>query len=137
VVDEFPFGVSEIASVSHPQFAGVSDQKSTVNSENFFGFVEFSNTLLAGGSDNNYAFNFGNGTLTITPARFVTLSIGTNHSLVTGTGDANVTYTVQASSDLSHWDNIGTTTTDENGRFEYQDTEAASFAIRFYRIVLP
>ncbi|HWV99312.1 MAG TPA: hypothetical protein VNZ64_06405, partial [Candidatus Acidoferrum sp.] len=47
VVDEFPFGVSEIASVSHPQFAGVSDQKSTVNSENFFGFVEFSNTLLA------------------------------------------------------------------------------------------
>src|SRR4029077_9957353 len=46
VVDEFPFGVSEIASVSHPQFAGVSDQKSTVNTENFFGFVEFSNTLL-------------------------------------------------------------------------------------------
>jgi hypothetical protein len=46
VVNEFPFGVGEIASVSHPQSAGVSDQKSTVNSENFFRFVEFSNTLL-------------------------------------------------------------------------------------------
>jgi hypothetical protein len=47
VVDESPFGVGEIASVSHPQSAGVSDQKSTVKSENFFSFLEFSNTLLA------------------------------------------------------------------------------------------
>jgi hypothetical protein len=46
VVDESPFGVGEIASVSHPQSAGVSDQKSTVKSENFFSFLEFSNTLL-------------------------------------------------------------------------------------------
>jgi hypothetical protein len=41
-----PFGVDEIGSVSHPQFAGPSGQKSTANSSSFFDVFEFSNRLL-------------------------------------------------------------------------------------------
>ena len=61
----------------------------------------------------------------------------TNHGLITGTGSANVTYTIQASPDVIHWQNIGTATAGTNGVFEFEDTVVGSFAPRFYRVSLP
>ena len=43
--EELPFVVAEISFVSHPQFAGAGDQKSTANSAFLLGFLEFSNRL--------------------------------------------------------------------------------------------
>jgi hypothetical protein len=67
----------------------------------------------------------------------VTLSFGADHTVLVGAGDNYVTYTIQASADLVHWDNIGSTTTDEHGHFEFQDTSAGNAAVRFYRTSLP
>ena len=61
----------------------------------------------------------------------------TNRGLITGTGSANVTYTMQASPDMMHWQNIGTATAGTNGVFEFEDTIAGSFTTRFYRVNLP
>ena len=60
-----------------------------------------------------------------------------DHLRITGAGGADVTYTVQASSDLVNWQEIGTTTADGSGAFEFVDAEAANFTARFYRVVLP
>src|SRR5260221_14614420 len=46
IMDELPFGVSEIRSVSHPQPAGVSRYKSTAKSSDLSDIFEFSNRLL-------------------------------------------------------------------------------------------
>src|SRR6266403_1334276 len=48
ILDEFPFGVRQIMSVSHPQSAGVSGQKSTAKYADSLDFFEFSNRLLVG-----------------------------------------------------------------------------------------
>jgi hypothetical protein len=92
---------------------------------------------LTGGADNNYEFHLVDGTLTITAPTLVTLSFGADHTVLVGAGDNYVTYTIQASADLVHWDNIGSTTTDEHGHFEFQDTSAGNAAVRFYRTSLP
>jgi hypothetical protein len=95
---------------------------------------------LTGGADTNYAFHLVNGTLTVTPPGEVTISnvrLLNNHLYVEGQGDPNVTYSLQASSDLVHWQDIGTTTTDTSGSFEFQDPDPASLALRFYRTSLP
>jgi hypothetical protein len=93
--------------------------------------------VLIGGADNNYAFHLVDGTLTITQPTLVTLSFGTSHTDLVGAGDRYVTYTIQASADLVHWDNIGSATTDEHGHFEFQDTSAGNVTVRFYRTSLP
>ena len=41
VMDELPFGVDEIRSVSHPQSAGPSGQKSTAKSADLLAFLSF------------------------------------------------------------------------------------------------
>jgi len=56
---------------------------------------------------------------------------------VIGTGDAGLTYTVQATSDLVTWQVIGTATADANRVLVFEDADAGSFTARFYRAVLP
>jgi hypothetical protein len=90
---------------------------------------------VTGGTSSNYLLHYIDGTFTIIAPGPLTLSITQNHEL-TGTGDMNVTYTIQASSDLVHWSDIGSATTDENGQFEYHDEDADNFVARFYRTVL-
>jgi Bacterial Ig domain len=46
-------------------------------------------------------------------------------------------FSVEASTDLKTWQPIGTATGDKNGLVEYLDANAASFAIRYYRITIP
>jgi hypothetical protein len=83
----------------------------------------------------NYTISFATGTLTITPAASVTLSM--SNMQITGTGDAYVTYTIQASSDLVYWQAIGTAPAGADGVFQYQDPNATNFTARFYRTSLP
>jgi len=62
---------------------------------------------------------------------------GLKNALLTGIGSAGVAYTIQASTNLVNWTQIGTTTAGTNGVFTFKDTKISSFKKRFYRIVLP
>jgi len=62
---------------------------------------------------------------------------GLKDALLTGTGSAVVTYTIQASTNLISWIQIGTTTAGTNGVFTFKDTKIINFKSRFYRVVLP
>jgi len=55
---------------------------------------------------------------------------------LTGTGDPGVTYTIQATSDLIHWETIGTATTISSGTFEFEEAVATEAVARFYRVIL-
>jgi hypothetical protein len=96
---------------------------------------------LTGGTAANYSFNLVGGNLTITPPANVILTsivrVPVNNVQITGTGDTNVVYTIQASSDLVNWQNIGTAATGGSGVFQFGDTNAANFTTRFYRASLP
>jgi subtilisin-like proprotein convertase family protein len=96
---------------------------------------------VAGGSDDNYAINRVNGVLSITAPGPVTLTavafLGPTSLRIAGTGDANVTYKIQASADLSGWTEIGTAAADNTGAFEFVDLTAGGFDARYYRVAMP
>jgi hypothetical protein len=96
---------------------------------------------LGGGTDNNYQFNLANGTLTVTPSGPITITAveltDPDHLRIAGTGDSNVTYRIQASTDLVSWTEIGTATADGTGAFEFVDAAAGTFSGRCYRVATP
>jgi len=71
--------------------------------------------------------------LTITSIQLTNLK----NALLTGTGSAGVVYTIQASTNLINWIQIGTAKAGTNGVFTFKDTKIISFKSRFYRVVLP
>jgi lipopolysaccharide/colanic/teichoic acid biosynthesis glycosyltransferase len=84
----------------------------------------------------NYALSMRNGTLTITPGggvRMDSISSPNDRVHLTGTGDANVTYTIQASSDLIQWTDIGSAAADSSGRVEFDEVDESNHGFRFYR----
>ena len=89
----------------------------------------------------NYDVTSLNGTLTITSATTPTVAsvvlLGNGHAALVGSGSPGVTYTIQATSDLVNWVDIGTALADETGAYSFEDVDAASFTIRFYRVALP
>jgi hypothetical protein len=95
---------------------------------------------VTGGPDSNYSLCLTEGTLTITPPGVITITSAelteAGHLRLTGTGDANVTYTVEASTDLAQWLDLGDATADEVGTFTFVDTDAADYSARFYRVIL-
>jgi hypothetical protein len=87
-----------------------------------------------------YKLVIHNGTLTVNPpgiVRITSLAHTNNHSYISGTGDAKVMYTIQASSDLIRWTSIGTAPSDASGRFEFAESGNANSGSRFFRAVLP
>ena len=52
---------------------------------------------------------------------------------VLGFGNGSAIYTIQASTNLLQWTNIGLATGDVSGNFNFTDTNAANFIRRFYR----
>jgi hypothetical protein len=50
-----------------------------------------------------------------------------------GVGGASVIYTIQATTNLIQWTNIGSATGDVSGNFTISDTNASNFRYRFYR----
>jgi YVTN family beta-propeller protein len=89
----------------------------------------------------NYTFAFADGTLTVLPPGDSVLKailVLEDHRLqLTGTGDAGVVYAIQTSTDLVHWQSIGTATADANGNFEFEDPTPAQLERCYYRVALP
>jgi hypothetical protein len=52
-------------------------------------------------------------------------------------GTPSVRYKVQASSDMTHWMDIGWVVADDQGRCEFADQDSGKYSQRFYRIVAP
>ena len=56
---------------------------------------------------------------------------------VHGTGVSNLTYTIEASTNLLNWANIGTAPAGMGGLFNFTDTNAPLYIRRFYRAISP
>ncbi|MEY4385507.1 MAG: hypothetical protein RLY20_790 [Verrucomicrobiota bacterium] len=96
---------------------------------------------LAGGTDDNYALSLVSGTFTISWPGSIAIStvefIDSSHVRLAGNGDPNVSYQIQASTDLQTWQTLGTATSDVAGAFEFTETLSGEPATRFYRIATP
>jgi T5SS/PEP-CTERM-associated repeat protein len=92
--------------------------------------------LYTGGDGNDVALYRG-----FPPARLSAVSVASNHvTQIQGLGLSNLTYTIQAASNLNpviQWSNLGTSLANSNGVFSFTDTNASSFPIRFYRALSP
>jgi len=74
------------------------------------------------------------------PSTFTGIASLANGSLqLSGTGYPNLSYTVQANTNLgtTNWLTIGTTTADPTGALQFVDTNASSKFQRFYRFEIP
>jgi hypothetical protein len=74
----------------------------------------------------NYNLTLDVGTLTIVPAGVVSISLVGDQVHLLGSADANITYKVQFSSDLSNWTDIGSVTAAADGSFEFTDPNPAT-----------
>ena len=87
----------------------------------------------------------GQGTVTVTvrpasaaPANPVSVKLlGNGHAQLNMVGIPGRTYLVQVPSDLLTWSTLTTMSAGPNGEFQYEDTDAANHAQRFYRLALP
>jgi YVTN family beta-propeller protein len=89
----------------------------------------------------NYQFSFAPGILTVTPPGPVIITSVTRpdaqRTRLTGSGDAGVVYIVQTSTNIIHWQELGTVATDANGNFEFEDASTNELSHCFYRLLLP
>jgi len=96
---------------------------------------------LTGGAATNYSLALVPGTLTISWPGNILLGAGellnNGQFRITGKGDADVGYKIEASTDLQTWEVLGTATADETGAFEYLDTAPVEATERFYRVATP
>jgi hypothetical protein len=81
----------------------------------------------------NYSLTLDIGTLSIVSAGVVSISIIDGQAHVFGSADPNLTYKIEASSDLTTWTEVGSITAAGNGGFEFVDPAAATLGARFYR----
>ncbi len=58
-----------------------------------------------------------------------------DHRLIHFIGPWNTTFEIQASSDMVHWTPVGTSVSDSQGRYTFEDSEAELYPERFYRSV--
>ena len=87
----------------------------------------------------------GQGTVTVTvrpasaaPANPVSVKLLANgHAQLSMVGIPGRTYIVQVSDDLMTWSTLTTMSAGTNGEFQFEDTDAANHAQRFYRLNLP
>jgi len=72
------------------------------------------------------------------PARLTSIARLANSSVqLQGAGLSNLTYTIQASTNLLVWTNIGAALANLTGAFSFNDTNAPLFPLRFYRALSP
>ena len=78
--------------------------------------------------------------LAIIPARLSGVLMKANHQFqITLTGQPNLTYVIQASTNLasgSMWTPVSTNTAAGNGTFQFTDTNAPGLPVRFYRTMV-
>lgn len=65
------------------------------------------------------------------------MTITNGHAAFQGMGLSNLTYTIEASTNLINWINIGTAPADTGGLFNFTDTNAPAYPRRFYRAISP
>ncbi len=97
-------------------------------------FASITNATGGDGSDIG-AFEF------IPPsAQFTSIAAQTNAVQLQGSGLSNLTYAIQAATNLSpviSWTNIGAALANSNGVFSFTDTNTPAPPVRFYRAVSP
>ena len=74
------------------------------------------------------------------PAQFTSIARLTNVVQLQGAGLSNLTYAIQATTNLNpviSWSNVGTVTGNSSGVFSFTDTNASFLPMRFYRAVSP
>jgi len=75
------------------------------------------------------------------PARMTGVtSLSNKFAQVQGVGVSNLTYTIQAATNLNptiNWTNLGVAPANATGIFSFTDTNAPLFPMRFYRAVSP
>ena len=93
-----------------------------------FDFASITNATSGDGSDIG-AFEF------IPPAPLISIAAVTNSIQLQGAGLSNLTYTIQANTNLSttNWLVVGSAPADGSGLFSFSDTNAPPFPRRFYR----
>ena len=65
--------------------------------------------------------------------------LGNGNFQLNGLGTSNLTFHVQASTNLAttNWVSLGTTTANAHGGFNFTDSSATNYLVRFYRCVFP
>jgi len=114
-------------------------------------FVSFRG-LSAEGSWSLYVFDDGSGdsgsidggwslTLTVSPPGPITVApailVVNGNRVISGTCAPGVTCSIQFSSDLKIWQDLGTAKANSNGAFQFQDASPPAPTGRFYRVVFP
>src|SRR5262249_50372753 len=100
-------------------------------------------TISPGGgpaADSAGLLSFNNAGQTLSGAPHFLSALRTGSSLqLTGAGMANLSYRIQASTNLAstNWITIGSANADSTGNFQFTDTSASSYPQRFYRAVWP
>ncbi len=91
------------------------------------------------GALGNYIVTVRPGTLTVKigNVRITSIACVNNRAHISASGDANLTYTIQASTDLIHWKNVGTAISDASGHLNFIDGSASNMGTRFFRAFLP
>jgi T5SS/PEP-CTERM-associated repeat protein len=72
--------------------------------------------------------------------RFTSIFSTNGVAQLTGIGESNVTYAIEAASNLNSpifWQRIGSNSANGAGVFQFTDTNAAGFPVRFYRALFP
>ena len=92
----------------------------------------------------SYKAGSGNNDVVVTavspPGNFKDITLlNANTAQLQGLGASNVTYTIQANTNLAttNWVNIGTAPADGSGAFFFNDTNVLSYPQRFFRILTP
>ena len=70
----------------------------------------------------------------------VTVNPANGFVQIAGQGESNKTYSLQATTNLTppiFWQVLGSNTANANGIYQFTDTNAPAFTVRFYRIVSP
>jgi hypothetical protein len=63
--------------------------------------------------------------------------LGNGHTLLNCLGTAGVAHRIEAGGDFLLWNTLGTRTAAGNGTFQFEDTNAVNFSLRFYRLAVP
>jgi hypothetical protein len=90
----------------------------------------------------NYSVNIRGGILTISvggKSRALSIAIAGGNGLfvISGTGNPNALCAIQESSDLIHWQDIGTAATDATGQLHFDTGHNANSSARFFRAYQP
>ncbi len=76
-------------------------------------------------------------TVKVGSVRITSIACVNNRAHISASGDANLTYTIQSSTDLIHWKNVGIAISDASGHLDFIDAGAANISARFFRALLP